>query len=137
MGEKLILSYFLSFLFIVCLSCSSNLPDNGVTILNPNGRDEIKVGDSFEVRWKTEVAESEFGGMVTIEFSRDEGKSWEKVAENVQNSGKYVWTVPKVEHKKYAFTNKTFKLRVISQSKPIYRDTSELFFVSTGMNKNK
>jgi len=135
MGKKLILSFFLSFLFMVCLSCSSNLPDNGVTILNPNGKDEVKMGDSFEVRWKTELPESEFGAMVTIEFSRDGGKSWEKVAENVQNSGKYVWTVPKVEHEKYAFTNKTFKLRVISKSKPIYRDTSELFLVSTGIKK--
>ena len=129
MGKKLILSFFLSFLFIVCSSCSSNLPDNGVAILRPNANDEVKAGDPFEVRWKAEPAESEFGVMVTIEFSRDGGKSWEKVAENVQNSGKYVWTVPTVEHKKYAFTNKTFKLRVISQSKPIYRGTSELFFV--------
>ena len=129
MGKKLILSFFLSFLFIVCLSCSSNLPDNGVTILRPNAKDEVKAGDSFEVRWKAEPAESEFGVMVTIEFSRDGGKSWEKVQENVQNSGKYVWTVPKVEYGKYAITKKTFKLRVISQSKPIYRGTSELFFV--------
>ena len=135
MRKKFILSFFLSFLFIVCLSCSSNLPDNGVTILNPNAKDKVKVGDSFEVCWKTEVPESEFGPMVTIEFSRDEGKSWEKVQENVQNSGKYIWTVPNVEHKKYAFTNKTFKLRIISQSKPIYRDTSELFLVSTGIKK--
>jgi len=135
MGKKLILSLFLSFLFIVCLSCSSNLPDNGVTILNPNANDVVKMGDPFEVRWKTEPAESEFGPMVTIEFSRDGGKSWEKVAENVKNTGKYVWTVPKVEHKKYALSNKTFKLRIISQSKPIYRDTSQLFYVSTGMEK--
>ena len=135
MGKKLSLSVFLSFLFIVCLSCSSNLPDNGVTILSPNAKDKVKVGDSFEVSWKTEIAESEFGPMVTIEFSRDGGKSWEKVAENVPNSGKYVWTVPKVEHKKYAFTNKTFKLRVISKSKPTYRDTSELFLVTTEIKK--
>ena len=135
MGKKLILSFFLSFLFIVCLSCSSNLPDNGVTILRPNDEDKVTIGDSFEVLWKTEPAESEFGAMVTIEFSRDGGKSWEKVQENAQNTGNYVWTVPKVEHKKYAFTNKTFKLRVISQSKPIYRGTSELFLVSTGMEK--
>jgi hypothetical protein len=127
MGKKLILSFFLSFLFIVCLSCSS--PDNGVTILRPNAKDVVKGGDSFEVRWKAEPAESEFGVMVTIEFSRDGGKSWEKVEENVQNSGEYVWTVPKVEHKKHVMTNKTFKLRVISQSKPIYRGTSELFLV--------
>ena len=135
MGKRLILSFFLSFLSIVCLSCSSNLPDNGVTILRPNAEDKLKIGDSFEVLWKTEPAESEFGAMVTIEFSRDGGKSWEKVQENVQNSGKYVWTVPKVEHKKYAATNKTFKLRVISQSKPIYRDTSDLFLVSTEIKK--
>ena len=135
MGKKIILSFFLSFLFIVCLSCSSNLPDNGVTILSPNAKDKVKVGDSFEVRWKTEVPESEFGPMVIIEFSRDEGKSWEKVQENVQNSGKYIWIVPNVEHKKYVLTNKTFKLRITSQSKPIYRDTSELFLVSKGMNK--
>ena len=135
MGKKLMLSFFLSFLFIVCSSCSSSLPDNGVTILSPNAKDKVKVGDSFEVRWKTEVPESEFGPMVTIEFSRDEGKSWEKVQENVQNSGKYIWAVPNVEHKKYAVSNKTFKLRIISQSKPIYRDTSELFLVSKGMNK--
>jgi len=135
MGKKLMLSFFLSFLFMVCLSCSSNLPDNGVRILNPNAKDKVKVGDSFEVLWKTEVPESEFGPMVTIEFSRDGGKSWEKVAENVQNSGKYVWTVPNVEHKKYVVSNKTFKLRVISQSKPIYRDTSELFLVSTEIKK--
>ena len=135
MGKKLRLSFFLSILFIACLSCSSNLPDNGVTILRPNDEDKVKGGDSFEVSWKTEIAESEFGPTATIEFSRDGGKSWEKVAENVPNSGKYVWTVPKVEHKKYAFTNKTFKLRVISKSKPIYRDTSELFLVTTEIKK--
>jgi len=133
MGKKLVLSFFLSFLFIVCLSCSSKtLPDNGVTILRPNAKDEVKAGDSFEVRWKAEPAESEFGVMVTIEFSRDGGESWEKVQENVQNSGKYVWTVPKVEYGKYAFSKKTLKLRGISKSKPIYRGTSELFFVKSG-----
>ncbi len=135
MGKKLMLSFSLSFLFVICLSCSSNLPDNGVTILSPNAKDKIKAGDSFQVRWKTGVPESEFGPMVTIEFSSDEGKSWDKVQDNVQNTGRYMWTVPNVEHKKYAFTNKTFKLRIISQSKPIYRDTSELFFVSTEIKK--
>jgi hypothetical protein len=131
MGKKVILSFFLSFLFIVCLSCSSNSPDNGVTILTPNGRVDVNAGDSYVVSWKTEPAESEFGTMVTVEFSKDEGKSWEKVEENLQNTGKYVWTVPKVEYGKYVFTKKTCKLRVISKSKPIYRGTSELFFVKS------
>ena len=135
MEKKLIVSFFLTVLCVVCVSCSSDLPDKGVTILNPNGSDKIKAGDSFEVRWKTEPTESEFGKTVKIEFSRDEGKSWEKVAENVPNSGKYTWAVPQVEYNKYAVSNKIFKLRVISQSKPIYRDTSALFLVRIGVQK--
>jgi hypothetical protein len=135
MGKKLILSFVLSVLCIACLSCSSDLPDKGVTILNPNTNDEVKVGEPFEVRWKTETAESEFGPMVTIEFSRDGGKSWEKVAENVPNSGKYVWTVPTVVYDKFAVSKKVYKVRVISQSKPIYRDTTDLFFVGTKIKK--
>jgi hypothetical protein len=130
MGKKLILSFFLSFLFIVCLSCSSKpLPDNGVTILRPKANDAVKAGDSYEVRWKAEPAESEFGEMVTIEFSRDGGESWEKVQENVQNSGIYVWTVPKVESGKFDVYKKKCRVRVISQRKPIYRGTSEFFSV--------
>jgi len=131
MGKKLVLSFFLSFLFIVCLSCSSKtLQDNGVTILRPKGNDVVKAGDSYEVRWKAEPAESEFGAMVTIEFSRDGGESWEKVQENVQNSGTYVWTVPKMESAgQYDVYSKKCRLRVISQHKPIYRGTSEFFSI--------
>jgi hypothetical protein len=105
------------------------LPDNGVTILRPKANDAVKAGDSYEVRWKAEPAESEFGAMVTIEFSRDGGESWEKVQENVQNSGKYVWTVPKVESGQYDVYKKKCRVRVISQRKPIYRGTSEFFSV--------
>jgi hypothetical protein len=98
------------------------LPDQGVTILSPKGGVVLKAGDSYEILWKAEPAESEFGVMVTVEFSKDEGKSWEKVEENVPNSGKYVWKVPKMD-------STQCKVRVFSQRRPIYRGTSELFSV--------
>jgi hypothetical protein len=123
MGKKLISSFFLPFLFIVCLSCSSTpLPDNGVTILSPKANDVFKAGDFYQILWKAEPAESEFGVMVTVEFSKDGGKSWEKVEENVPNSGKYSWKVPKVDLTQC-------KVRVISQRTPKYRGTSEVFSV--------
>ena len=108
---------------LFCLSCASKpLPDNGVTILSPKANDVVKAGESYEILWKTEPAESEFGAMVTVEFSKDGGKSWEKVEENVPNSGKYVWKVPKVD-------STQCKVRVFSQRRPIYRGTSEVFSV--------
>jgi hypothetical protein len=122
MGKKVIALLF-AMVLLVCLSCATKpLPDQGVTILSPKTNDVIKAGESYEILWKIEPTESEFGTMVTVEFSKDGGKSWEKVEENVPNSGKYVWKVPKVD-------STQCKVRVFSQYRPIYRGTSEVFSV--------
>jgi hypothetical protein len=123
MRTRLITLLILAVTFIIFLSCSSQpLPDQGVTILNPKANDVFRTGDFYQILWKVEPAESEFGVMVTVEFSKDGGKSWEKVEENVPNSGKYAWKVPKVD-------SAQCKVRVFSQRRPIYRGTSELFSV--------
>jgi hypothetical protein len=123
MRNKLMPLLFLAVPFMIFLSCASKpLPDNGVTILSPKANDVVKAGDSYEILWKAEPPESEFGTKVTIEFSKDGGKSWETVAENVPNSGKYVWKVPKID-------STQCKVRVNSQYRPKYRGTSEVFSV--------
>jgi len=123
MRKKIITLLLLGASFMVIFSCSSgSLPDQGVTIINPRPNDVLKVGDFHQILWKAEPAESEFGTMVTVEFSKDGGKSWEKVEENVPNSGKYMWKVPK-------FDSTQCKVRVYSQRRPIYRGTSEVFTV--------
>lgn len=122
MGKRII-SLFIAILFIIFIGCASKpLPDQGVIILAPKGNDVLKAGDSFEIQWKAEPAESEFGTMVTVEFSKDGGKSWEMAKENVPNSGKYLWQIPKID-------SAQCKVRVISQYRPIYRGTSEVFSV--------
>ena len=123
MEKNYVLSLFTVVLFLFCLSCASKpLPDQGVTILSPKANEVLKAGDSYEILWKAEPAESEFGTKVTVEFSKDGGKSWETVAENVPNSGKYVWKVPKID-------STQCKVRVYSQYRPKYRGTSEVFSV--------
>ena len=123
MRKILIPSLFILVLFIICLGCASKpLPDNGVTILSPKANDVVRGGESYEILWKAEPAESEFGTKVTVEFSKDGGKTWETVAENVANSGKYSWKVPRVD-------STQCKVRVFSQHRPIYRGTSEMFSV--------
>ena len=122
MEKKVIASLFVVVL-LICLGCASKpLADKGVTILSPKANDVVKAGETYEILWKVEPVESEFGTMATVEFSKDGGKSWEKVQENVPNSGKYVWKVPKVD-------STQCKIRIFSQYRPIYRGTSEAFSV--------
>jgi hypothetical protein len=124
MKKKMIVFLLVASLFLLLLSCSKpeSLPDQGVTILSPKPNDVLQAGTPFEIQWKADVAESEFGVNVTVEFSKDGGKSWETVGENVPNSGKYVWKVPKVD-------SMQCKIRIFSQRRPIYRGTSLVFTI--------
>jgi hypothetical protein len=110
--------------FLLCLSCAptESLKDQGITILSPKSNDVVQAGAPYEIQWKAEIPNSEFGVNVTVEFSKDGGKSWEQVEVNVPNTGKYVWKVPKVD-------SAQCKVRVSSQFRPKYRGTSEMFAV--------
>jgi hypothetical protein len=110
--------------FLFCLSCkgTETLPEQGITILSPKANDVVQAGAPYEIQWKAEVPDSEFGANVTIEFSKDGGKSWEKVGENIPNTGKYSWNVPKID-------SAQCKILINSQYRPKYRKSSEIFTV--------
>jgi hypothetical protein len=114
---------FSAVILVIFISCSSeHLPDKGITILSPKANDVFKAGDFYQILWKAEPMESEFGVMVTVEFSKDGGKSWEKMEENVANSGRYLWKVPRAD-------SAQCRVRIFSQRRPEYRGTSEMFSV--------
>ena len=119
-GFMLVLIAIVAIWFAISILTGSS--DNGVTILSPKANDVVKAEDFYEILWKAEPAESEFGAMVTVEFSKDGGKLWQKVVENVPNTGKYMWRVPKVD-------STYCKVRVSSQLRPKYRGTSKVFSV--------
>ena len=119
-----LLLLLIAMVFLLCLSCAptESLKDQGITISSPKSNDVVQAGAPYEIQWKAEIPNSEFGVNVTVEFSKDGGKSWEKVEENVPNTGKFVWKVPKVD-------SSQCKIRVFSQFRPKYRGTSEMFAV--------
>ena len=122
MRNKLI-PLFSAVILVIFISCSAeHLPDKGITILSPKANDVFKAGDFYQILWKAEPMESEFGVMVTVQFSKDGRKSWEKGEENVPNSGNYLWKVPKVDSARC-------RVRIFSQRRPEYRGTSEMFSV--------
>jgi len=123
MKKNGIILLFAAALLFLCLNCASEImPDQGVSILSPKANDVVQAGAPYEIQWKAEIPNSEFGVNVTVEFSKDGGKSWEQVEVNVPNTGKYVWKVPKVD-------SAQCKVRVFSQFRPKYRGTSEIFAV--------
>ncbi len=111
-------------LFLFCWSCSTgDMPDKGIVILNPKANDVVQAGNSCEIQWKVEATDlNTFGDMVTVEFSQDGGKSWEKIEENISKAGKYTWKVPKMD-------KPGCKVRVYSQRSVDYRGTSAAFAV--------
>jgi hypothetical protein len=119
-----LMAIFMAMFLLFCLSCTptESLKDQGITILSPKANDVVQAGAPYEVQWKAEVPDSEFGANVTIELSKDGGKSWEKVGENIPNTGKYSWNVSKVDSAKC-------KILINSQYRPKYRKTSEVFTV--------
>ena len=119
-----IMMIFMAMFLLFCLSCTpaESLKDQGITILSPKANDVVQAGAPYEIQWKAEVPDSEFGANVTIELSKDGGKSWEKVGENIPNTGKYSWSVPKVD-------SAQCKILINSQYRPKYRKTSEVFTV--------
>ena len=109
-------------LFLFFSGCSTgDLPDKGIAILSPKANDNVQAGASYEIQWKMEP-DPEVGAMVTIEFSKNGGKSWEQVEDNVPKAGKYFWKVPTID-------STQCRIRVFSQRRPEYRGTSGLFAV--------
>ena len=114
-----IVALFLSF----CSRFSTEgLPDKGISILTPKANDVVPAGAPYEIRWKADFSDPEFGEVVTIEFSKNGGKSWEEIENNVPRAGKYLWSVPKLD-------STQCQIRVFSQRRSEYRGTSGVFTV--------
>ena len=123
-GIILLLLSLAGMVFLLCLSCAptESLKDQGITILSPKSNDMVQAGAPYEIQWKAEVPPPEFGANVAIQFSKDGGNTWDVVAENVPNTGKYQWSVPKIDSTKC-------KILVSSQYRPKYRKASEIFTI--------
>ena len=121
--ETVVVLVIVSLLLCFCSRFSTaDLPDKGIVISSPKANDVVPRGTPYEIQWKTEVTDPEFGAVVTIEFSKDAGKSWKQVEENIPKAGPFVWKVPEID-------STQCKVRVFSQRRPENRGTSGVFTV--------
>jgi hypothetical protein len=121
--EMIVLLVLVSLFLSFCARFSTaDLPDKGIAILSPKAGDVVPKGTSFEIQWKIEGSNPEIGAVATIELSKDTGKSWKQVEENVPIAGPYVWKVPEMD-------STQCRVRVFSQRRPENRGTSGVFTV--------
>ena len=79
-------------------SCREDFSDGNFAIItpspvvySPNGGETYYSGQGVNINWSDEFYSSSF---VTIEYSSDNGVTWEFVSEAENNDGSYTWTIP-------------------------------------------
>ena len=62
-----------------------------ITVTAPNGGEEIQGNSTYEINWTSNDVQN-----VKIEYSINNGATWDSVADSVESSGAYQWNVPNV-----------------------------------------
>ncbi len=62
-----------------------------INVIKPNGGEILEGGNSYEINWSSNDVED-----VKIEYSINNGASWDIVIESTQKTGAYLWNVPNI-----------------------------------------
>jgi photosystem II stability/assembly factor-like uncharacterized protein len=62
-----------------------------ITVLTPNGGEILEGGSNYEITWSSTDVEN-----VKIEYSINNGASWNLVIDSTQSTGIYQWSVPNI-----------------------------------------
>ncbi len=95
MKSYILLSLVLGLILVSCKLLEDET-DNGtnpvdptiptITITSPNSGDSLMVASAFEITWTLNATNA-----VNIEYTADNGSSWNVIAKNQENDGSYVW----------------------------------------------
>jgi|GEM_PF-6554356 len=72
---------------------AQNIPPS-VTLLTPDGGEVWPVGSSREITWSASDPEDADTVAISVDLSLDDGATWTSIAEDLDNSGAFAWTVP-------------------------------------------
>jgi hypothetical protein len=96
-----------------------NGPPPTLTILNPNGDENLLVGSTYTIRWEDSRSEGYCGGNYLLDYSIDDGNSWIPVDSNtISNTCSYDWLVPSTD------ANQCL-IRITDADDPNITDTSD------------
>ncbi len=91
-----------------------------ITITEPGAGDTLVYNDTFTIEWTT--TDGQCVDSVMIEWSSDNGGSWNTIISSTYDDGMYDWVVP------FAYTDSA-KIRITEAGCPAVTDTSERFVI--------
>ncbi len=65
---------------------------DGLTLVTPNGNQTLTAGSSYSITWTSTGVISN----VKLEYSVDNGATWNTITSSTANTGSYSWTVPNI-----------------------------------------
>ena len=100
---------------------------NKIQITNLNGGELVESGSRFKIKWNTNGLKSE---LFKIEFSDNNGATWNRVESRILNVNEYLWKVPNIESEKC-------KIKIIAVENEKIYDISEQVFTISKLSKLK
>lgn len=68
------------------------------TVLKPNGGEEIPSGSIYDIKWNVSVGTYSLAiNPLNISYSTDGGTTWDSIAADEPNDGRYHWDVPNID----------------------------------------
>jgi hypothetical protein len=102
------------------ISARFRIPLQTITITSPKENDALLSGRKYYITWYWLGTITQ----VNIQYSTDNGVTWDNIASNVTNNGYYEWTIPT------ANAESCF-VRLINAANPNASDISEMFSIVT------
>ncbi|MBI4648554.1 MAG: hypothetical protein HY738_18715, partial [Bacteroidia bacterium] len=93
-------------------------PPPYITVTAPNSATTLYVGNSTNITWTSGYLTSTF---VTIEYTYNNGSTWDVIANVTENDGTYAWTVPNN-------ISSQCKVRISEYNNPAVYDVSDVNF---------
>jgi len=94
----------------------NNLTESSISVLLPNGGENILAGSNYDITWLAENADS-----VKIEYTTDAGVSWYQITNGCLNTGSFNWEVPNS-------TSSNCRVRILSLNNQLIFDESDNSF---------
>jgi len=106
------------------VNASNSIPFNVVNpyvLVNlPNGGEILSAGNLYNIQWTGSV----FSGLVDIDYSIDNGATWQNIVSNYATLGGFVWQVPNTP-------SANCKIRISESGNPAVSDQSDAVFTIT------
>jgi len=65
------------------------VPAPALVVDTPNGGESLQIGQDFAIAWNSQNT----SGWVDIELTRDNGVTWEALADSTKDDGSFLWTI--------------------------------------------